>query len=339
MKSSKHISLSHGSGGIESNELIEGLFYEILGDFVLDAGEDAGLFHSAYPLGVSTDSYVVSPLFFPGGDIGKLCVCGSSNDVAMRGAKPKYISLAFILEEGMNIGDLKRILQSIAIQLRLGDLKILTGDTKVVPKGHVDKIYINTTAIGEIKTPIIPSAKHLQEDDAIIVSAPVGTHGAVIFCSRNEIALESELQSDCAQLYPMIEPILNQALEIHAMRDATRGGLAAVLNEWARVCRREIIVQENLVSILPQVRGVCEILGLEALSLANEGVCVLSVPQKQAKEVLSKLQFHPLGQEAQIIGRVGRQVEIQQARVIIKNAWGSERYLEYPQGELLPRIC
>lgn len=335
----ERITLSHGSGGVESNELIEHLFYEILGDSVIDGNEDAGVFVSSHSLAMSTDSYVVNPIFFPGGDIGKLCVCGSSNDVAMRGAKPKYLSLALILEEGMLIEDLSKILHSIRTQLLLGGQKILTGDTKVVPKGFADKIYINTTAIGEIQTHQNLSIKNLQEGDAIIVSAPVGTHGAVIFCARNEIALQSDLQSDCAQLYPMLEGILESSLEIHAMRDATRGGLAAVLNEWARACRVEIILHEDTIPVLPQARGVCEILGLEALNLANEGVCVLCVPKNQANQILSLLQSHPLGKQAQIIGEVSRQTTPAQARVIMRSAWGGERYLEYPQGELLPRIC
>ncbi|WP_276891565.1 hydrogenase expression/formation protein HypE [Helicobacter japonicus] len=331
------ITLSQGSGGVESNALIEGVIYKILGDIIVDGGEDAGVCESKGKIALSTDSYVVSPIFFPGGDIGKLCVCGSSNDIAMRGAKPRYLSLGLILEEGFSVADLEKILHSIRTEAVNGGLKILSGDTKVVPKGAADRIYINTTAIGEVSK-VNWCVQNIQEGDEIIVSAPVGTHGAVIFCSRNEIALQSDLQSDCAQLYPMVESLHNY--HIHTMRDATRGGLAAVLNEWVRATQTEIIIEEENIPILQQVKGACEILGLEALSLANEGVCVMAVPPSESEKVLALLKSHPLGANACVIGRVSHKVQdINQARVILYNAWGGKRYLEYPQGELLPRIC
>ena len=332
-----HISLSHGSGGVESNALIEEVMYKILGEIIVCGGEDAGIFGGGKQYAISTDSYVVSPIFFPGGDIGKLCVCGSSNDVAMRGAKPRYLSLGLILEEGLSVADLEKILYSIRAEAINGGLKILSGDTKVVPKGNADRIYINTTAIGEVQG-VDWHIGRIQEGDDIIVSAPVGTHGAVIFCERNEIALQSDLQSDCAQLYPLVEQL--KGCEIHTMRDATRGGLAAVLNEWSRAAMVEIEVQIDTIPILEQVRGVCEILGFDALSLANEGVCVMAVPSSESKKVLESLYAHPLGQKACVIGRVSRKVEDKrQSRVMSINAWGGKSYVEYPQGELLPRIC
>ncbi|MCX2717372.1 hydrogenase expression/formation protein HypE [Helicobacter sp. MIT 21-1697] len=334
----QYITLSQGSGGIESNTLIEEVMYKILGEIIVDGGEDAGVCESKGKIALSTDSYVVSPIFFPGGDIGKLCVCGSSNDVAMRGAKPRYLSLGLILEEGMKRAELEQILYSIKAEAQKTSLKILSGDTKVVPKGAADRIYINTTAIGELYANWRVS--NLQEGDEIIVSAPIGTHGAVIFCARNEIALQSDLQSDCAQLYPMIESVRDCHIHIHTMRDATRGGLAAVLNEWSRAASVEIMLAEESIPVLPQVQGVCEILGLEALSLANEGVCVMAVPPKESKKILALLKSHPLGANACIIGHISRKVQdINQAHVILCNAWGGKRYVEYPQGELLPRIC
>ncbi|AAP76917.1 hydrogenase expression/formation protein HypE [Helicobacter hepaticus] len=332
----QYITLSQGSGGVESNALIEEVIYKILGEIIVDGGEDAGVCDLKGKIALSTDSYVVSPIFFPGGDIGKLCVCGSSNDITMRGAKPRYISLGLILEEGMKKAQLEQILHSIKSEAQKTNLKILSGDTKVVPKGVADRIYINTTAIGELYADW--RVRNIQEGDEIIVSAPIGAHGAVIFCTRNEVALQSDLQSDCAQLYPMIESVRD--CHIHTMRDATRGGLAAVLNEWSRAASVEIILTEESIPVLQQVRGVCEILGLEALSLANEGVCVMAVPPNESKKVLSLLKSHPLGTHACVIGHISRKVQdINQARVILCNAWGGKRYVEYPQGELLPRIC
>ncbi|STP10649.1 hydrogenase expression/formation protein [Helicobacter cinaedi] len=331
------ITLSQGSGGLESNLLLEEIIYEILGEVLVHSGEDAGVFDSKKPLAISTDSYVISPIFFPGGDIGKLSVCGSSNDVAMRGAKPMYLTLGLILEEGFEIESLEKILVSIKQEALVSGLKILSGDTKVTPKGSVDRIFINTTAVGEIQGAKY-SVKNLALGDEIIVSGAIGTHGAVIFCQRNEIDLQSDLQSDCAQLYPMLERL--RECKIHSMRDATRGGLAAVLNEWARAMCVEIEIDEGGIPILPQVKGVCEILGLEPLSLANEGVCVMAVPQGESQKVLEMLHSHSLGKNACVIGRISKKVDNgKNARVIISNAWGARRYVEYPQGELLPRIC
>ena len=332
-----HISLAHGSGGIESNALIEEVIYSILGELIVGGGEDAGVFGGAKQYAISTDSYVVSPIFFSGGDIGKLCVCGSSNDVSMRGGRARYLSLGLILEEGFALADLQRILHSIKAEALKGGLRLLSGDTKVVPRGNADKIYINSTAIGEMGQ-VDWSIKNIQEGDEIIVSAPVGTHGAVIFCARNEVALQSDLQSDCAQLYPLVESL--HRYNVHTMRDATRGGVAAVLNEWSKSASVEIEIRTEAVPVLEKVRGVCEILGLDPLSLANEGVCVMAVPPSESKKVLESLRTHSLGTHSCVIGRVLRKVEDKkQARVVSINAWGGKCYVEYPQGELLPRIC
>lgn len=333
-----HITLSHGSGGIESNALIENVFYKILGEVMCEHGEDAGVFSGAKNYAISTDSYVVSPIFFPGGDIGKLCVCGSSNDVSMRGGKPLYLTLGLIIEEGFSIEMLERILYSIRDEALNGRLKILSGDTKIVPKGNADGIYINTTAIGEMASGIDWSVKHIQEGDDIILSSSIGTHGAVIFCSRHQLALDNDLRSDCTQLYPLVESI--RTCEIHSMRDATRGGLAAVLNEWSRSTNMNIEINMQCIPILQQVRGVCEILGLEAVNLANEGVFVMATPSSESEKILKILRKHPLGKDACVIGRVlSKAVGDKQAKVVSINAWGGRCYVEYPQGELLPRIC
>lgn len=331
------IQMAHGSGGVQSNRLIEQVFKKYLGEFLVADGEDGGVFDTKEGRYVSsTDSYVVSPLVFAGGDIGKLSICGSSNDVAMMGAIPRFITIGFILEEGLEIALLEQILESMAVELRRGGLKILSADTKVVGRGSVDKIFINTTAIGEVVRDV--SVGKLEEGDAIILSGSVGNHGGVIFCARNEIALTSSLKSDCKQLYGMLEGVFASEVELHALRDATRGGLASVLNEWAHSCGRDILIEEEAIGVVDEVRGICEILGLEAYALANEGVCVLAVPKSCAQEVLEILRAHEDGREASIIGEIVKKTT-QDSRVILQNAWGSKRFLDYPQGELLPRIC
>ncbi|MDO7253812.1 hydrogenase expression/formation protein HypE [Helicobacter cappadocius] len=334
----KKITLAHGNGGVETNEFIQKVFKKYLGDFLCADGEDAGIFiNNAKSYCMSTDSYVISPIFFPGGDIGKLSICGSSNDVAMMGAKPKYISIGFIIEEGFEIIELEKILVSIKKELEQTSLQIISADTKVVPKGNVDKIFINTTAIGEIVKEGI-SAKNLKEGDCIVLSGDIGRHGSMIFCARSEIDLHSNLQSDCKQLYPMLDKIFQSDISINALRDATRGGLAAVMNEWANASKVNIILEEKSIPISKEVKGVCEILGLEPYVLANEGVCVFSATASDAIKICDILNSSSKGKEATIIGRVEGN-NIATPKVILKNDWGTKRYLEYPQGEILPRIC
>ncbi|PAF52874.1 hydrogenase expression/formation protein HypE [Helicobacter sp. 13S00477-4] len=333
------ITLAQGNGGVQTNELIKNIFKKYLGKFIIDGGEDAGVFESKgiQDWCVSTDSYVISPIFFPGGNIGKLAICGSSNDVAMKGAKPLYISIGFILEEGFKINELEKILQGMEKELEITKIKILSADTKVVNKGSADKIFINTTVIGKIEKSGI-SAKNLQVGDVIILSGSIGRHGSVIFCSRNEIGLDSKLKSDCKQLYPILEEIFCSSIVIHSLRDATRGGLAAVLNEWAEMSDVDILIEEDKIPVPKEVKGVCEILGLEPYSLANEGVCVFCVPSNEAQKVCEILKKYQDGKEASIIGYIeAKNTKI--PRVVLKNAWGGKRYLDYPQGEILPRIC
>lgn len=330
------ITLAHGSGGIESQELIQKVFLRHLSPFMQGSGEDAGVARGHMGMfAMSTDSYVITPYRFRGGDIGKLCVCGSSNDVAMMGARPMYMSAGFIIEEGFSTKELESIVVSMARELQCGNLKLLSADTKVVPKGSVDQIFVNTTAYGEVIYENL-SAYNLKIGDCIIVSDNIGTHGSMVYCERNEIGLVSSLESDCAQLFGMLEMLFGAGVEIHALRDATRGGIASVLNEWAQASDVGIDIQEDQVPILQEVRGVCEILGLEPYVLANEGVCVLSVASKDAQRVLEILHTHPLGRNARIIGEVCAH---NPQRVILHNPYGTRRYLEYPQGEILPRIC
>lgn len=330
------IKLSHGSGGLATQNLISSVFHQYLQPFFQGFGEDGGVFAmQAGEMAVSTDSYVVSPLFFSGGDIGKLSICGSCNDVAMMGAKPKYITLGFILEEGLEIEVLRKILHSMANEIQANDLKILSADTKVVGKGSVDQIFINTTAIGQIIKPC--STQNLKEGDAIILSSPIGAHGGVIFCARNEIDLKTDLKSDCRSLFRFLDPLLQSDLTLHTLRDATRGGISAVLNEWAESVNGDILITEENIKVPKEVNGICEILGLEAYSLANEGAFILSLPKENAQRALEILRQSGL-EDASLIGEI-KPKSGTLPRVVLQNAWGGLRFLDNPAGELLPRIC
>ncbi len=327
--------LAHGSGGIETARLIREVFAPYLGNEILEAGEDGGVID--LPSGkivTSTDGFSVSPLFFPGGNIGKLAICGSANDVAMMGAKPKYITCSFMIEEGFEIAKLRTILASMGEELKKGGIKMLSGDTKVIPRGGVDGLFITTTAFGSTENPL--SLSKLCEGDAIIASGAVGTHGAVIYASREEMQLKSALESDCAQLWEVVEPLLEADLKIKTMRDATRGGLAAVLNEWAEHQKLGILLKEEAIPVRDEVRGICEILGFEPYNLANEGMCVIALPKENASKALEILHSFELTRESSLIGEV---IGEYKGRVVLESAWKSRRFLEYPSGELLPRIC
>lgn len=335
------ITLSHGSGGIESQKLISELFYPFLEGCVIGAGEDAGIGEldsiSKGKFAISTDGYTISPLFFPGGDIGKLSICGSCNDVAMMGAKPKYLSASFMIEEGFLIDDLKKILDSFGKTLKASGAKLLSGDTKVLPKGTLDKIFITTTALGEFLYPHLQiSASNISQDCCILVSGEIGNHGAVVYSKREEISLQSNLESDCQLLYPSLEELFKNNISIYALRDATRGGIASVLNEWANTSHIGIEIEEEALPIKNEVRGICELLGFEAWNLANEGMCVLAISKEDSKKALEILKQTPTGKNASIIGYT---TSTNLNKVVLKTAYGAKRFLDYPSGELLPRIC
>ncbi|MCH9812493.1 MAG: hydrogenase expression/formation protein HypE [Epsilonproteobacteria bacterium] len=328
----KNITIAHGNGGEENGELIEKIFFKHFQNEILAKGEDAAVIEDG-KLAFTTDSFTVSPLFFPGGDIGKLAVCGTCNDLAMMGAKPKYLTCSVIIEEGFSSRELEKIVRSMQKELEINGAMVVSGDTKVVPKGSVDKLFINTTGIGEIKQSGI-SANSVEEGQSILVSRDIGTHGATIFAAREGIELSSKLQTDCASLYPTVKALIDAGIKISALRDATRGGVAAVLNEWARACEICIEIEEEKVPICDEVQGMCELLGFEALSLANEGTFVLSVASEDEAKALSVLQqFHP---SATVIGHVGNS---HPCKVILNSSWGTKRFLDLPTGELLPRIC
>jgi hydrogenase expression/formation protein HypE len=335
----KIVTLADGNGGEENRELIEKLLFNHLGNEILNRAEDASILSFDGKVALSTDSFTVSPLFFKGGDIGKLSVSGSCNDLAMMGAKPKYLTLALIIEEGMSYSTLEKIVKSIKREVEINGVKVVTGDTKVVPKGAVDKIFINTTGVGEVVFDGV-SASNLQDGDSIVVSRDIGRHGASIFASREGIEFESELESDCDSLWQMVETLLEGGIRPKAMRDATRGGLSAVLNEWAVSSDVSIEIEEQKIPISKEVLGVCELLGFDATSLANEGTFLLAIDSSQADKALELLRRFEQNRDAQIVGRVKREVkERHRGRVILKSAWGTKRFLEPPVGELLPRIC
>ena len=328
----KNITLAHGNGGEENNELIKKIFYKHFKNDILEKSEDAAVIEDG-KLAFTTDSFTVSPLFFSGGDIGKLAVCGTCNDLAMMGAKPKYMTCSVIIEEGFSTRDLEKIVKSMKAELEINGAIVVSGDTKVVPKGAVDKLFINTTGIGVIEHKGI-SASNLKEGMRILVSRDVGTHGATIFSAREGIELESTLQTDCASLYPEVKALMDAGINIVALRDATRGGVSAVLNEWAKSSDVCVEVNEESIPVQEEVKGICEMLGFEAIDLANEGTFVLCVnkeDEEKALEVLLKTH-----KTATIIATVSEQYK---AKVILLSSWGTKRFLDLPTGELLPRIC
>ncbi|HDZ5065796.1 TPA: hydrogenase expression/formation protein HypE [Campylobacter jejuni] len=323
----KNISLAHGGGGEEMNELLTKLF-KIFDNEILNASNDAAILGN---LALSTDSFVLSPIFLDEEiNIGKLCVCGSINDVLMVGAKPKYLSLGLILEEGFELEKLERILKSIKEECEKCGVMLVCGDTKVVPKGKGDEIYINTTALGEIIAK--KESKNIKAGLSILLSGDIGRHGASVLIKRNE--LEADIKSDCKALDKEVLELLEKGVKVVAMRDATRGGLSAVLNEWAKQSTNDLLIFEEKIIVQDEVLGLCELFGYEAYELANEGTFILCVEKEdelKALEILKKYNAN-----ASIIGEV---LEEKKARVILQNAYGAKRFLESPKGELLPRIC
>ncbi len=330
----KNIKLAHGNGGEENNELINKVFYKAFENEILTKAEDAAVLDNGR-LAFSTDSFTVSPIFFSGGDIGKLSICGTCNDLAMMGAQPKYLSCGVIIEEGFRVEELEKIVASMKKELEKNGAIIVSGDTKVVPKGSVDQIFINTTGIGYIQKENI-SSNNISSDDVILVSNSIGKHGAAIFANREGIELSSDLESDCASLWPVVEELIKNDIKITALRDATRGGVAAVLNEWAKQSNICIEVTEADTPVCEEVNGICELLGFEAFNLANEGTFVAAIAKEDAAKAIEILHQLDLSKEAAIIAKVSdRYLE----KVIINSEYGTSRFLDMPTGELLPRIC
>lgn len=351
-----HITLAHGSGGRAMHELVEGLFLEYLRNPLLELLEDQAVFevghtngesglsngHSPTRLAFTTDSYVVDPIFFPGGDIGRLAVNGTVNDIAMSGARPLYLSAGFILEEGFAIEDLKRILESMRAAAAEAEVQIVTGDTKVVQKGSADKIFINTAGIGIIERPLHISATRAEAGDKVILSGNLGDHGTTIMIARGELELETEIESDTAPLGLLVRDMLDEVAKVstldalHCLRDPTRGGLATTLNEIALSSEVCIEIHEDLIPVREEVKGACEILGLDPLYVANEGKLVAIVAADIAEGVVARMRENIYGREACIIGEVRTEP---QGIVALKTGFGGTRIVDMLVGEQLPRIC
>jgi len=323
------ITLAYGGGGEETNKLINELFYKYFSNPILESAEDAAVVEMNGKTAFTTDSFTVSPLFFNGGNIGKLAIAGTCNDLAMMGAKPEYLTCGFMIEEGLEFKELEEIVKTMANELKKVGAKIVAGDTKVVPAGSVDKIFINTSGIGKIIKPGI-SAHNLKKGDVVIVSRDIGRHGSVVMAHRYEV--DTDIKSDCKILWEEVEALIDEGIDIKALRDATRGGLSAVLNEWANASGVGIEIKEDKVPVSDDVIGLCEIFGFEPMDLANEGTFIAAVSPKdadRAEEILKKFNSN-----ASVIGEV-----TDDKKVVLTSPWGSKRYIELPKGELLPRIC
>ena len=330
----KRILLDHGGGGEETQKLIKELFFKYFSNPVLEQMEDSAVVETSSKTAITIDGFTVSPIFFPGGNIGKLAVAGTVNDLAASGARPDYMAVSFVIEEGMPFGELEEIVRSMAQTTHQTGVKIVTGDTKVVPRGAVDKLFITASGVGTVVKEGL-GARNLQPGDKIIVTGTVGDHGACIFALREGLDFEG-LQSDCAPLWDMVKPLLEEGLNVKAMRDPTRGGLAAVLNEWAQASNLAIAVEEEKIPVDERVLGLCEFLGIDPYQLASEGKMVIAVAPEDAPKALEIIRKHPSGEKAAVIGEVR---EKPAGRVIIKTPYGVERFLEPPSGEILPRIC
>ncbi len=332
------ILLSHGSGGKLTHDLIEKLFVAIFDNPMLDKQDDQAIVEVPKGrLSFTTDSYVVDPIFFPGGDIGALAVNGTVNDICMCGARPLFLSTGFIIEEGLLFEDLRKIVESMKAAADKAGVVIVTGDTKVVNKGKGDKVFINTSGIGVIEHGFDISAANVQPGDKIIVSGGIAEHGVAILSKREGIAFETVTQSDCAALNGLVESILKIGGEaVHAMRDPTRGGVAATLNEFAVTSKVGIRIQESSLPVAASVVGACEMLGLDPLYVANEGKLVAAIAPEGAEAVLAAMREHPLGRQAVIIGNV---VTEQPGMVSLQTRLGAWRVVDMPVAEQLPRIC
>ncbi|GAC1649490.1 MAG: hydrogenase expression/formation protein HypE [Acidobacteriaceae bacterium] len=336
----KNIVLGHGSGGKLTAELIEKVFLPAFGNPVLDKLDDQAVLHvNGARLAFTTDSFVVSPIFFPGGDIGTLAVNGTVNDLAMSGARPLYLAAAFILEEGLPAQDLRRIVDSMGKAAKDAGVQLVTGDTKVVNRGKGDQIFITTTGIGVIEGPVDISANRACVGDKIILSGYIGDHGIAIMSQRENLEFEGAIESDCAALNGLVEAML-QAVpdqgDIHCMRDPTRGGVATTLNEIAVSSQVGMLLDERRVPVRDTVKGACEVLGLDALYVANEGKLMAIVSGEAADLVLASMHAHSLGRDAVIIGEV---VAEHRRMVLMKTEIGGTRVLDVMFGEQLPRIC
>lgn len=331
------IQLAHGAGGKLSSDLIEKIFIPRFGNETLDKMEDQAILNIPKgQIAFTTDSFVVDPIFFPGGNIGELAINGTVNDVAMSGAKPLYLSVGFILEEGLSLEILHKIVLSMEIAAKQAGIQIVTGDTKVVNKGSCDKLFINTSGIGIIPNNVNISANRLSLGDKIIVSGTVADHGMAVMTVREGLSFQSQIKSDTAALNGLVDTMLNVSNDIHAMRDPTRGGVATTLNEFAKQSNVGIQLYADSVPVRPEVKGACEVLGIDPLYVANEGKLIAILPGAVANEMVNKMRSHKFGKDATIIGEV---TENNPGIVVQQTGLGANRIVDMPIGEQLPRIC
>ena len=333
------IVLSHGNGGRMMHELISGMFLKYFGNTILNEQSDSAILPVNSPfIAFTTDSFVIDPIFFPGGNIGKLAVCGTVNDLAVSGAEPRYISVSFILEEGFPINELECIVQSLADEAKKAGVIVATGDTKVVNKGKCDKLFINTAGIGMFGQELKMADKMLQikPGDTIIINGSIGDHGMAVMNARESFHFKTEVQSDCASLNGLIKCVLSESTSVKFMRDPTRGGVATVLNELVDKINLGIDIDETALPVSKGVKAMCELLGFDPLYIANEGKVVMVVDEHESEHVLSILKKHELGKEAAIIGRV---VDNHPGKVVLKSVTGGTRIVDMLAGDQLPRIC
>jgi hydrogenase expression/formation protein HypE len=333
----EQIVLGHGSGGKLSHDLVTRLFLPAFDNAALRAGDDAAAVPIASGrLAMSTDAHVVWPLFFPGGDIGKLAVCGTVNDVAMLGATPLYLSASFILEEGLELDLLHRVIESMRLAAAEAGVQIVTGDTKVVQRGKADGLYISTTGVGALPEGVEIGGARARPGDVVILSGPMGDHGIAVLSARGELGFEAELQSDVAPLNHLVAAVLQASRQVHVLRDPTRGGVATTLNEIARQSHAAIVLREASLPVRPAVSAACEMLGFDPLYVANEGKVLVVVASEDAEQVLAAMRAARYGAEAVVVGEVRSEPA---GRVLLKTALGSHRVVDVLSGEMLPRIC
>jgi len=332
------VDMTHGAGGRAMAQLVDELFVAAFDNPLLAKKNDQAVFEvPAGRMVLTTDGYVVSPLFFPGGDIGSLAVHGTINDVAMAGARPLYLSASFILEEGFPLRDLRRIVESMARASREAGVPIVTGDTKVVEKGKGDGVFISTTGVGVVPAPVVtPSGERARPGDVVLVSGTMGDHGVAILSSREGLAFETSVRSDSAALHRLVARMVEAVPDIHVLRDPTRGGLSATLNEIAQQSRVGMLIDEPRIPVLREVTAACELLGLDPLQLANEGKLVAITDRRHADRLLEAMRADPLGTDATIIGTI---TEDEHHFVQMETAFGGRRILDWLVGEALPRIC
>lgn len=332
------ITLAHGSGGSATLKLIDQVFRKYFNNEILSKGDDSARLNikDAHNMVFTTDSFVVTPIFFNGGNIGKLAVCGTVNDIATSGATPLYLSCGFIIEEGFAISELEKIAEAMSVTAHECGVQIVTGDTKVVQKGAADKIFINTSGIGILSDGINISGSNAKVGDKIIISGTIGDHGSCILLERENMGFQAEIKSDCAPLSGLVKDMLQITNDIHVLRDPTRGGVATTLNEIAAQSNISILIEEDSLPVKREVQGVCELLGMDPLYMANEGKLLCFVPPDKADDVLTAMRKNKYGEDAQIIGEV---VASGEAKVRLKAVSGGIRIINVLAGDQLPRIC